>query len=318
MKIEIASHSKYRAPGRLGDDVFLALPGGVFGVFDGATDARGTLINGLAAGRFAALTVSGASAALLADQAARELPADDIIAHLSAALARRTNTLDLPIPPSTTLALCIEIGANWRFIALGDSGFRLNGQEVLCTNKIIDDVSTHARVALFAHLQSRLSDPDAVEIASRQGIFLGFDKAVVDGVLPERLARQIIRDTIAATGLSAHADVVRTFLSGGICTQHRYANASDNALCFDTMNGTAPVLGQMIDETRPKEAIQSIEIFSDGYPDVPAQVSTAAWEAAFAKAEAVDFHKIGRFATVKGSTTTEYFDDRTVIVMSGL
>jgi len=318
MNLEIASYSKYRAPGRLGDDVPLVIPGSVFGVFDGATDARGTLINGLAAGRLAALTVARATAALLADPAARDLPAGDIIAHLSAALTRRTDGLELAIPPSTTLALCIDTGANWRFIALGDSGIRLNGRDVLCRNKIIDDVSTHARVALFAHLQSQLSNPDAVEIASRRGIFLGLDKAVADGVLPDRLARQIVLDTIAATGLSAHADVVRTFLSGGICTQHRYANASDNALCFDTMNGTAPVLGQMIDQTRPKEAIQSIEIFSDGYPDLPTQVSTAAWEAAFAEAEAVDFHKIGRFATVKGSTTTEYFDDRTVIAISGL
>ena len=69
MRIELLNQSKYRHGGRPGDDVPLVMPGMVFGVFDGATDARGTMIGGMAAGRLAALTVSAEMAALAFDPA---------------------------------------------------------------------------------------------------------------------------------------------------------------------------------------------------------------------------------------------------------
>lgn len=318
MQIEVASHPKYRAPGRAGDDVPLIIPGVVFGVMDGATDARGTMIEGVAAGRLAALTVAAAAADFLARPGTGDLPATEIIAHLSSTLKSRTDPLDLPIPPSTTLALAIDCGSTWRFLCLGDTGIRLNGTEILRFNKIIDDVSTQARIAMFNRFQEEFADLDKVEAAARRGIFLGLDKAVADGTISRDFADETIRKTIDATGLGGHAQQVQTFLAGGICTQHGYANGTDNVLCFDSMNGTVPRLGQWIDETRPKDQISSIEIFSDGYPDIPTDISATAWETAFHAAEKTDFHKTGTFATVKGSTTTEYYDDRTVVVLKRL
>lgn len=318
MQIETLSHPKYRTPGQAGDDVPLVVPGALFGVFDGATDARGTTVEGMAAGRLAALTVAQAANVLLDDPGNRRLPAPDIIAHLSEVLKRRTDPLHLPIPPSTTLALAIDLGDAWRFLCLGDTGIRLNGSEILRHEKVIDEVSTAARVALFRHFDRQSDDPDAVETAARRGILLGLDRAEAEGAITAEFTRDTIRRTIEATGLQDHAGEVETFLKGGICTQHGYANTTGSVLCFDSMNGVMPQLGQWIDEVRPKDTVQSIEIFSDGYPDIPGEVSVQAWEAAFHAAERADFHKTGTFASVKGSTGAEFFDDRTVVVLKGM
>lgn len=326
MQVELLCRAKYRLDAaRPGDDVPLVLPGAAMGVFDGATDARATVVEGIPAGRFAALTVAQAAAALLLDRAAREMPGPEIVARLSAALAARTAGRGLPIPPSTTLALAIDCGAEWRLLALGDSGIRLNGSETLRTGKIIDDVATHARIAVFRHLRERMDDPDAAEMATRRAIFLGLGRAAQDGVVPAGLSAEIVRGAAEATGLAAHAGSVADFLSAGICAQYRYGNAEGDPLCFDTMDGGTPKLGQLTDTRRPKEAVRSIEIFSDGYPAPPpaanaaanTAVSIAAWEALHAEAEARDFHKTGDFPSVKGATSTEFFDDRTVVIAGG-
>ena len=58
MRTEVFNRSKYRDGSEPGDDVPLVVPGVIHGVFDGATDPRGTRLNGMAAGRFAALVVA--------------------------------------------------------------------------------------------------------------------------------------------------------------------------------------------------------------------------------------------------------------------
>ena len=318
MRIELINQSKYRDGTRIGDDVPLVFPGRVFGVFDGATDPRGTMVEGIGAGRLAALTVARDIADLSACPDLPNLPGDEIVASLSRGLAARTGPLDLPIPPSTTLAVALDFGDRWRFVLLGDTGIRLNGTEVLRREKIIDDVSTAARVAVFNLLRARAEDPDMAERATRRAILLGLDRAVDEAVLTRAVADDIVAGAISANGMDHCADTVAAFLGGGLQTQFRYGNSTGSPLCFDTMNGTTPQLGHIVDEVRPKAEVRSIEIFSDGYPDLPAMVSTAGWETAFHDAERTDFHKIGRFATVKGSTSDEFFDDRTVLILSDL
>ena len=61
MRIELVTQPKYRDNARLGDDVVLLLPGAVAAVFDGATDPKGTIVNGSGAGRFAAQCVASLS-----------------------------------------------------------------------------------------------------------------------------------------------------------------------------------------------------------------------------------------------------------------
>lgn len=318
MRLELCNQSKYRKSGRLGDDVPLVVPGRVYGVFDGATDPRGTMVGPIGAGRLAAVTVAEAVSRLAHEPDGAERSTEAIIAYLSDALHARTGPMGLPIPPSTTVAIVFDCGDQWRFITLGDTGIRLNGSETLRHEKLIDTVSTLGRVAVFNHLVQNADDTDTVEKTARQAILLGFDHAVETGVIDRAFAEKVTEDTIERTGLQAQADIVRGFLAGGIQTQFRFGNATGSALCFDTMNGTMPLLGETLDQRRPKADIRSIEIFSDGYVDLPEQAHVSSWEALFEQTEKDDFHKIGRYAGVKGSTREEVFDDRTVIVLRDL
>lgn len=318
MRIELVTQSKYRTGTKVGDDVPLIVPGQVYGVFDGATDPRGTIVEGIGAGRLAALTVARAMADLAADPSTRILSGVEIVARLSLSLAERTTPLDLPIPPSTTLAVALDCGDAWRFVLLGDSHIRLNGRDLMGQSKIIDSVSTAARVGVFHLLRKRMRDLDQVELVTRRAVFLGLDQAVDEHVLDRAQADGLIAEAISATDLADHADIVANFLNGGIQSQYRFGNATGSPLCFDTMNGTLPQLGHVIDITREKNDIQSIEIFSDGYPDLPTDISATAWEACYHRAEEIDFHKTGQFATVKGATRDEFFDDRTVLVLSAI
>ena len=213
------------------------------------------------------------------------------------------------------MAAALDCGADWRFLLFGDSAIRINGVEIFRSNKLIDRVSTHARVAAFKLLRARMDDPDAVELAARRTIFLGFDAAVAQGALTADEVAEIARSTAIAAGLESQSDHVAEFLAGGIQTQFRFGNGTGSPLCFETLNGTPSDLKQLQDFTRPKSEVSSFELFSDGYPAIPDTPSVAAWEAAFAEVDAVDFHRIGPFATVKGSTSSEFFDDRTIVIV---
>lgn len=315
MRLELFNRSKYRDGSAPGDDVPLIVPGAVYGVFDGATDPLGTVVDGIAAGRLAAMTVASEMAAIALDPVARSLPGTEIIKRLSAVLKARTGPLNLDVPPSTTLAVALDCGETWRFLLLGDSGIRLNGTEVHQHEKVIDYVSTVARVAVFKKLSNQNDDLDQVEMLTRRCIFLGFDTAMSEGVLTTVQVSKIIDEAISTTGLHEFKKIVSGFLMGGIQKQFQFGNAVGNPLCFDTMNGTTPKQGELQDFERAAKDIITIEIFTDGYPSLPADVSVNAWETAFHAAEDLDFHKTGQYSTVKGSTSAEFYDDRSVVIL---
>ncbi|RYH07138.1 hypothetical protein [Tropicimonas sp. IMCC6043] len=316
MRIEVFNRSKFRDGSDPGDDVPLVVPGLVYGVFDGATDPRGTRVDGIAAGRLAALAAASAMAALAQEAKVSGMPGREIIEHLASALRRASDGLDLFIPPSTTAAIALDCGEDWRLLLLGDSGLRINATEAFRSEKLIDTVATIARVAVFKLLSSRFGLGDEVEMSARATILLGFDQAVERGLLSVAEANEIIEATARAAGLAPQIELVDRFLSGGIQIQHQFGNSRGNPLCFETLNGTDSALTELLDFTRPKSEVSSIELYSDGYAALPDAPTAAAWEAAFARAEAEDFHRIGPFATVKGSTEAEFFDDRTVVIVA--
>lgn len=315
MRIESFNRSKYRDGSDPGDDVHLVIPGLVYGVFDGATDPRGTRVDGIAAGRLAALTAASTIAALAQDARVAQMPGREIVEHLATALRHQNEGLDLFIPPSTTAVVLLDLGKDWRFLLFGDSGLRMNATEVFRSEKLIDRVSTFARVAVFKLLASRHDEKDEVEMSTRAAIFLGFEQATARGLMTAEEAGEIIEATARATGLTGHEALVGRFLSGGIQIQHQFGNSHGNPLCFETLNGSASALNDLLDFTRPKSEVSSIELYSDGYASLPDAATVAAWEAAFARAEEEDFHRVGPFATVKGSTEAEFFDDRTVVIV---
>ena len=315
MNIEAFSRCKYRAVDCPGDDVPFILPGIAIGLFDGATDAKGALINSTPAGRMAALNAAECTAQLLIPPENRKLPARELVNKLSTLYAKSFEKHSVSPLPATTLALAIDCGENWRFFCLGDSTIRINGSETLRHTKLIDHVSTFARVALFHDLSKRLPDLESAEMAARRGIFLGFDDAVEKGIMGRELADNIITETIVGLSLQNEGAIVRAFLTAGICMQYRFANEVGNSLCYDVLADGTPQIGDWVDVWRPKEDVQTIEVFSDGYAKLPDNPTVAAWEAAFEATDKQDFQRISEYTAVKGGTENEFFDDRTVVIV---
>lgn len=315
MESQVFSRSKYKDGERLGDDVFLNIPGMVTGVFDGASDPMGTIIDGEPAGRFAARTVAQTSARLMLDPDARRWPADRILSALSQGLTSAIGGQNLPVRPSTTLALVLDNGPEFRLLIMGDTGVRVNGGAVHKFSKSIDNVSTRARVAVFNLLAARHPGIDEAEILTRRVIFRGLEQAAEEGVLTRTEVGEIIATTVKETALKPRAAAIHEFLLAGIRVQHQYANDPAHPFGFSSMDGHMPLLDDVIDFRLPKGDLQSLELFTDGYYTAPQGTDVAAWEREHARIESLDFHKLNEFASVKGSMQDEYWDDRTVVIM---
>ena len=315
MNFDLFSRSKFRANDKFGDDVALVLPSVCFGVFDGATDAEGRNLNGVPYGRAASMAASQILAELLLPYRNREKDAETLLADLCTSYARAFEDYDLDQLPATTLAMAIDCGTNWRFLSLGDSGIRINGDRVLKHDKIIDSISTEVRVSIFKILAEKFDDSDEHELITRQAIFLGLAEARSRGLLTEDVVEMLIEETIGNLNLSGISEIVRDFLLLGIRHQNRFSNSDENSLCYDIVSSRKPVLGQWVEEIVPKQEVKTIEIFSDGYASYPEEVSIVAWEKEFSRCDEVDFHRIDEFAAVKGGTSSEFFDDRTLIVV---
>ncbi|MEC8259760.1 MAG: hypothetical protein VX032_05025, partial [SAR324 cluster bacterium] len=317
MQITSFSRSKYRDFDALGDDITLLLPG-LYGVFDGATDPTKTIIDGITSGRFAAVTCAQSVCQLWSEK--KLSPIDELLHQVNAELEK---ALLLKIaegqlraegkPPSTTMALAWEIGEEFGFFLIGDSGVRINGQEEIVLRKQIDTVSTQARNSVYRMLRDRGLSGDELEYQTRQLIYYGLDKAVQEDVLQNSEVERILEQTRKTFGNAASEGV--KFLQQGVVSQHRFANHGDLPLGYASLNGK-PLAGEgMLFFSRPRSAVQSIELFTDGYFSLPSEIDLAAWEAEFQRVEEVDSHKIDRFPAIKGSTSSEFSDDRSVVIV---
>ena len=71
----------------------------------------------------------------------------------------------------------------------------------------------------------------------------------------------------------------------------------------------------MLSLSRPNTEVHNVELFTDGYMSCPVGSSVCDWEDEFFRVEAEDFHQCGIFAGIKGSTSTKFSDDRTVLTV---
>jgi hypothetical protein len=317
MQISCFSCPKFRESEAPGDDVLLVLPGHYYAVLDGATDPTQTIINGVTSGRFAALTCAEAVSALhLRSQDAGDTLLDQVSASLQGALEQleaRGEWEPGQKPPSTTLALALETEDQWSFHLLGDSGLRLNGREEFIQRKRVDQISATARVTIYHLLQKQGLSGDELEQKTRQIIYYGLQRALAKGLLTSAEVESVEHAALALE-LAPEASVLE-FLQLGIVTQHHWANRGDSPLGFATLNGGRLAGEGRLSFSRPKSEVRSIELFTDGYFTLPQDVDLQAWEEEFSRIEALDPHKLSECPAVKGSTTEEFSDDRTVLIL---
>ncbi len=316
MRVDVFSHPKDRAGIIPSDDVVLAMPD-VFGIFDGATDPRGIKgVTGKSSGLFAAETVSRYCGRLFSDPQNFDVSVKDLMSALSSELANASAGMGYQSLPTSTLALALIGPKTVRLIVAGDSGIRVNGTTIYRHEKSIDDVSTAARVEVFKLLSTRLTDPNETEMVARRAIFQGIDTCISEGVLSAEEATNVIATVTENLAKIAEPDVIETFLRDGIKSQNDYGNDDNHALGFSVLNGNATSLKDVIDVTLDLNEIKTLELFSDGYFALPTDVALAAWEQTFAEIEVIDPHKVSKYPNVKGSTATDFSDDRSVIVLT--
>lgn len=311
MDIEAFSRSKYKTATKPGDDVILIEPDSVLAVFDGATDPTGAFYDGESSGRIAARSAAKCTAQMALSGKLQTASSREIFQSLSDSVRDAAVERNIAHPPSTTAAIVVKTADHYRLLALGDTGIRINGRTVYQHHKLIDTVSTAARIAVHGILSAKLGDQDEAEMATRKVIFDGLDIAVEAGRLTEEEAAAAIASAVAAANTSH--DVAARFLKGGIRTQFRYANSACE-MGYASINGKDIITDGVTDILLPRAEVESIEIFSDGYVSIPADgIHASDWEREFERVEAIDFHKTGAFPAVKGSTSFENCDDRTIV-----
>lgn len=318
MKVEMFSHPKDRTAFVPSDDVLLTLPG-IFGVFDGATDPRGS--NGAtvkSSGLFAAEIVARYCGRTFSDFDHFSMTIQDLMFALTAELASASSDERYQSRPTTTMAIALIGPETVRIIVVGDSGVRVNGTTIYRHEKSIDEVSAAARIAVFNLLFDKGGNPDGIEMSARRTIFQGFDTCVNDGVLSQTETEDLIATVAKSLSEIANAAIIESFLRKGIKAQSKFGNDDGHPLGFSVLNGSSPSLKDVIDVSLDIKNVKSIELFTDGYFAVPTNVTLEAWEQMFAEIEKRDPHKLDKYPNVKGSTTTDFSDDRSVIILSDI
>ena len=315
MNIASFSQSKYKNAATPGDDVAVLLPGRVLAVFDGATDPTGASYDGLSSGRIAALAAANAVAEMSIKGTLQSCEAAALFQSISDLLKCEAKRINASHPPSTTLAIVADLGDSFRLLLAGDSGVRISGTRLLQHAKLIDKVSKSARIHVFKQRFALLGEGDAAEAKTRATIFSGLRAAVKASIMTMPEAENVVAAAAVASGLQNHIDAGEEFLMGGIRVQPHYANRQGHVLGYASINGGQVIGEGLVDLTLAKDTVTSLEIFSDGYLSLPTGVEIADWEAGFGRVEAVGGHKLDEFPSVKGSTSNEFSDDRTVICL---
>lgn len=328
MRIEAFSEGKNLDDPEANEDQLLVLPGRGFAVIDGVTDITGRLYEGMRTGRLASRIVQQAAAEFLVDRGSGEGRPGELVERASAALAdayRRHGILDeARADPArrfgATLTVAMDQGAVFRFIVIGDSGLRLNGDEVIVVDTGPDLVTAALRQEAYRLVALAGGDLDAQRQVSRACSFHGAAKLHPQMLpwLDEQQLTELYERSFARSRArfpQAPGDDIRRLLDGGISGQAQYQNNTVSPFSYSVLDGFAVPMSLVQVFERPRASLQSLELFTDGYFNPGATPDLAAWEAGFRDVERVDPEKIDAYPSVKGSSERMRTDDRTVVIV---
>lgn len=319
MKIESRTTPKHRDLSQPGDDILLVLPQRLYAVFDGATDTAGVSVQSESPGRLAARQAALAMVRYASAPGQGLATASDLMMAMNQSIASGLAAAGAgPVRAGTTAAIVEDAGDSLRFLMVGDSGIRINGTELLRMHKDIDLIYAAGRVEVFRLLQARGWVGDALEQQTRQLVFKGWAACDPQLLSVSDVAQLLAQaQAVCAPRLQpdAIAQVPPLLLAGIAGGQYGYCNRVDHSLGYAVLDGTHTQGPDVLSLSRPKSEVHSIELFTDGYMSCPAGTGVRDWEDEFFRVEAEDFHKCGAFAGVKGSTSTQFSDDRSVLTV---
>jgi hypothetical protein len=328
MRIEAFSKGKYLDDPEANEDQLLILPGCGYGVIDGVTDITGRTFDGMRTGRLASRAVQRAAAEFLCDPDEAGRRPDALIERASGALrdayARLGLLEEVRADPArrfgATLTLAVDLGPIFRFILIGDSGLRLNGTDMEVVDTGLDLVTATLRQEAYRAVAEAGGDLAAQRQVSRACSFHGLARLHPDmrPWLDEARLAQVYarsRESCARRFPAAPVADIEQLADLGISGQTRFQNNTASPFSYAVLDGfdVPSELVRVFD--RPRESLQSIELFTDGYFKPGATTDVAAWEASFAEVERLDPEKVGAYPSVKGSAGRVMTDDRTVVIV---
>ena len=326
--IEAFSCAKDPLAPETNEDQLAIVPGTLLAVLDGATDISGHRYDDMlgpraTGGRLAARAGMRALLDLAAGPFA-ELPAPGrIVAAASAGVRAVYERLGISAEDvasgrhrfRTTLAGAFFAGDRVRLICVGDCAIRLNGQTLLRRDFPADRVFSAARAAGWAILAGRGLPASEIRPVVREMIVQGLSPrtpppaplAPDDGA---RIIGTVRADPAVLSVFGGDARRVADVLGSGLAGVRR----DPAAFGAEVIDGLADPTAHALCRDIPLSELDTLEIFSDGYPALPETVSLAAWEAALRHADTVDPDRIGPFASTKGCAPGRFGDDRTILI----
>jgi hypothetical protein len=314
------------------EDSLVVMPGRGYAVIDGVTARNQTRYDGMLPGRFASSTVQRATEAYLLVQGQKDQPAlqfaggAHFVAHLTEAIRDAyaaqgvldAVTADWRQRAGCTVMAALQVGDRLEVVAVGDSGIRINGTELVQPLKSLDDVTSTLRREAWKYFEALGRSARECEAFAGSMSWQGTRNQAPGS---PTAAADVVADVEARALAACRAhlpnvpeDELLLLIQHGIANgQGRFQNVTGLALAYGGIDGFPVPDLHIVTRTYRMVDVETIELFSDGYFKPGAGFGVASWEGAFAEVEAEDPHKIGTYPSTKGTTATALTDDRTYL-----
>jgi hypothetical protein len=210
-----------------------------------------------------------------------------------------------------TLAAAFVAGDTLRVMCVGDSGIRVNGDVQLAFESPGEAALVTLRAEAWALLAERGVAEDERRRITTQAVLegigaAGLGQADTEALLARSLAHERVKKALPGDAEGA-AWIMRNGLKGLRQTPRGFT-----ATVIDGIGDPSSVAAV---KDFDLHRIETLEIFSDGYPALPKEASVAAWEALLRHADETDPDRIGAYAAVKGKIGGNAHDDRSVLIV---
>ncbi|HQZ11369.1 MAG TPA: protein phosphatase 2C domain-containing protein [Devosia sp.] len=333
MRIEAFSLGKKFGHPEANEDSFVAIPGAGYAVIDGVTDRNGTRYAGMLSGQFASRTVKRATERFLCEQQAPRVAPEfawrgprAFIDYLTAAIrdayiaegVLEAVEDDWKARAGCTVMAAIHVGERIEVVAVGDSGIRVNGTDLLQVLKPLDDVTGLLRRETWRFFEARgLSAAECDRLAASMTWLGTRNQPAGSETADQQVIGEIRKRALAACherlpGLP-DSEMLHLIDNGIAHGQGEYQNVTDKALGYGGLDGFAVPDRYVEHRSYAAADVTTLELYSDGYFEPGKGFGVEMWETAFRDVETADPHKIDRYISTKGTTPAQLTDDRTYL-----
>nr|WP_314257432.1 hypothetical protein [uncultured Devosia sp.] len=314
------------------EDSLVVMPNLGYAVIDGVTDRNGTRYGGMLSGQFASRTVKRATELFLLAQGDARQPelqfrgGEHFVHYLGKAIfdgyvangAVAAVEADWKLRGGCTIMAAMLIGDRLEVVAVGDSGIRINGNDTIQVLKPLDDVTAILRRETWHYFEALGGSTEECDRNAASMTWQGTrnqpkgsstDNPNLVATLEAR-ALAASRQHLPNVPESELLELIQHGIAHG---QGNFQNVTEPVLGYGGIDGFSVPNRYIETRSYPLVEVETIELFSDGYFKPGDGFGVASWEAAFQEVEAEDFHKIGRYMSTKGTTSTQLTDDRSYL-----